>query len=565
MNKYKILKILFFIVGSFFAFLFVMMLPESKVFAHYIIFIMLFLVPAILLYKLGFWAYRKEKELNLKKYPNYYEDKKAKRLEKKKEKEKKRISKKEKKNLIKEENKLIKSNKNNKTPEEYESLFLEMVSKNNDRIARDSLAIIQNTKNAETFFSRYDLALKKMNRKNKNILVNSFDNLCEKFLYRFDNKISTKLMSLKTQKAKINNLYKFKSEIEPYLYRLSYENKNLYNDIISKYENASSKKFLEENHKNIIQTNNKDLTDNLLPVTVDVSVDKSNEDKLPKSFIQSIPNEVFNLLWFKNGPFKNLNQTEKSKQIISFSSVEEPSALDVYLPIKNGVDNNKIGYYPSYKALNEVQRYQYLNWLKDIREEIDISYVFIFYYGLERYLFTDKWKDACNMILKLQEFHNNNSFNAYSSDALLITAFKNKDMSLLNLIDKNKIQPAVYASIKGAISHSFDAEDIVSFARLVGWSNNRYIKSEYDLFLNELEKLIVDKYRSNVYSIDISEYKLIKKSVVLMLSNYSLDIADRKFEIPDILSLEKIKTDLYELLETTHNNVKTILREKRKN
>lgn len=168
------------------------------------------------------------------------------------------------------------------------------------------------------------------------------------------------------------------------------------------------------------------------------------------------------------------------------------------------------------------------------------------------------------MILKLQEFHNNNSFNAYSSDALLITAFKNKDMSLLNLIDKNKIQPAAYASIKGAISHSFDAEDIVSFAKLVAWSNNRYIKSEYDLFLNELKTLIIDKYNSNIYSVDIKEYKLIKKSVVLMLSNYSLDISDRKFEIPDILSLEKIKTDLYELLETTHNNVKTILREKRK-
>ena len=49
-----------------------------------------------------------------------------------------------------------------------------------------------------------------------------------------------------------------------------------------------------------------------------------------------------------------------------------------------------------------------------------------------------------------------------------------------------------------------------------------------------------------------------------MLANYSLNIDDRKFEIPDILSSIKIKKDLYKLLETTHNNVKIILRERRK-
>lgn len=770
MNKYSLLKILSYIFGAIFALAFLVSLTGATQFGHYVLEIIALLVPAFLFFKLGKWASNKEKKLKLERDPDFYEHKKQlkeqKLLEKNNLKEARKAFKRNKKASRTTNANVSEINKMNYATKDNSIDLEKLINQNHDRIARESLEIILNTKDPETFFSRYDLALQYMNSQNKKILLSSFDELCEKFLYRYDDKISTKLLSLKTEQAKNNNLNKFISEIQPFLFKLSNENKTLYDEIISKYNNFESQEPSEENFENmqeiglikaqermnnsdnpkfhrtkseeelsfnfymnyknkikeyenkiftsidsdyikhtvesikafdelqqfcfskskggklyfednwlnchnshnscfsyrdglvdslyntceyylelpeknliyflyysslkvdelkkvlkenglkisgnksnlidrlisnnitpVIDTNtqkdlenqenivrvnkdymqnnkdlinklcDEDLIDDSLPTDINSIVDNSYKSNSPENFIQSIPMEVINLLWFKNGPFKNLS-SEKTSTVnnisINLPFTEEPSVLDVYLPIKKGVDNTKIGYYPSYKDLNEIQRYQYLNWLKDITKEIDISYVFIFYYGLERYLFTEKWKDACDMIYKLQESHNNGSFNGYSSDALLITAFRKKDISILQLIDKNKIQPAAYASIKGAVTHSFDAEDIITFSKLVGWTNNRYIKSEYNLFSNELKKLINEKFSSDKYFIDANEYKTIKKSITLMLANYSLDIEDRKFEIPDILSSYKIKNDLYELLETTHNNVKEILKVRRK-
>lgn len=551
MNRYTILKVLCFIFSLLFAISFLVTAKAATQFAQYVIGTIIFLAPSILLIKIGLWASEKEKTKNLEVDPDYYskkaELKESKAIEKRNRKESKKIETSNKKLKVES---LQPITSGNPIKNDIHSLSLEeLISKNHDRIARESLEIIGNTKNPETFFSRYDLALKHMNNKNKNLLINSFDSLCNEFIYRFDNAISTKLLSLKTDKAKLNNLEKFKEAFNPHIYRLSDENKNLYNSLLAKYDQNINKKLPDINSNPISTSNN-----------------------LPETFIKSIPNEVFNLLWFKNGPFKNfekpvdhINSKTGAQLEISFSSDEEPSALDVFLPIKKGVDDEKIGYYPAYSGLNEVQRYQYLNWLKDIDQEIDISYVFIFYYGLERYLFTEKWQDACNMIYKLQNNHANGSFYSYSSDALLMTALKHKDISLVGFLDKEKIQPLAYASVKGALSNSFNASDIISFAKSVGWTNKRYIDSEYNLFLSELEKNLINTFKSNEYHVDPEEYKNINTPVVLMLANYSLNIDDRKFEIPDILSSIKIKSDLYKLLETTHNNVKTILRERRKN
>lgn len=551
MNRYTILKVLCFIFSLLFAISFLVTAKAATQFAQYVIGTIIFLAPSILLIKIGLWASEKEKTKNLEVDPDYYskkaELKEAKAIEKRNRKESKKIETSNKKLKVES---LQPITSGNPIKNDIHSLSLEeLISKNHDRIARESLEIIGNTKNPETFFSRYDLALKHMNNKNKNLLINSFDSLCNEFIYRFDNAISTKLLSLKTDKAKLNNLEKFKEAFNPHIYRLSDENKNLYNSLLAKYDQNINKKLPDINSNPISTSNN-----------------------LPETFIKSIPNEVFNLLWFKNGPFKNfekpvdhINSKTGAQLEISFSSDEEPSALDVFLPIKKGVDDEKIGYYPAYSGLNEVQRYQYLNWLKDIDQEIDISYVFIFYYGLERYLFTEKWQDACNMIYKLQNNHANGSFYSYSSDALLMTALKHKDISLVGFLDKEKIQPLAYASVKGALSNSFNASDIISFAKSVGWTNKRYIDSEYNLFLSELEKNLINTFKSNEYHVDPEEYKNINTPVVLMLANYSLNIDDRKFEIPDILSSIKIKSDLYKLLETTHNIVKTILRERRKN
>ena len=52
-------------------------------------------------------------------------------------------------------------------------------------------------------------------------------------------------------------------------------------------------------------------------------------------------------------------------------------------------------------------------------KEINIGYVFIFYYGLERHLFFGDAESAFDMILRLRQRHKNGSFMSYSSSALV--------------------------------------------------------------------------------------------------------------------------------------------------
>ncbi len=625
MNRYTIFKILLFIFSGLFVLAFYVTVSAATELVHYVIGIIIFLVPSILLLKLGLRASKKEKNKNIEMDPDFYNKKAGLKEIKAIKKRNNKIEHKYKDDKksdtdtsnkyynsskipikkIKEEKDKSYNPKFHRTGKE-EELDFNFFFKFKDEIEKYENLIsafiksdfIEDTvKSILTFddFKKFcfskgkggklyfeDSWLNCHNSNNarfsyRNCIVENLDNICKYCLELPTTNLYDYLFfeSLKVDNLKNllreNNLKLsgnktelierlMKNNINPVIDSVTRNDLNMKEDTIRK-----NLDYINNNKKLINSLLDEDLIDNSFYIGL-----PDTQDNLPETFIKSIPNEVLNLLWFKNGPFKNFEKptncssSKNGAQLgISFSSDEEPSALDVFLPIKKGTDNEKIGYYPAYSYLNEIQRYKYLNWLKDIDQEIDISYVFIFYYGLERYLFTDKWQDACNMIYKLQKNHANGSFYAYSSDALLMTALKHKDISLLELLDKEKIQPLAYASIKGALSNSFNASDIISFARLVGWTNKRYIDSEYALFLSELEKGINNKFNSNEYYVDPYEYRNIKTPVSLMLANYSLNIDDRKFEIPDILSSAKIKSDLYKLLEETHNIVKAILRKRR--
>ena len=65
--------------------------------------------------------------------------------------------------------------------------------------------------------------------------------------------------------------------------------------------------------------------------------------------------------------------------------------------------------------------------MNDINEEINIGYVFIYYYGLERNLLIGDFDTAFQEILLLTRIHNNKSFESYSYNALLFSsAFRNR-------------------------------------------------------------------------------------------------------------------------------------------
>ena len=306
-----------------------------------------------------------------------------------------------------------------------------------------------------------------------------------------------------------------------------------------------------------------------VPDTDNARIAPTKDNMDVRNLRELVPPNVFDLLWFINGPYRNIEREAQTFDNgfyffeISFQS--EPSAINVYLPIVEGTPDQKIGYYPAYDKLTSVERFIYLKWLQDISQPIDISYVFIFYYGLERFLFTEKIEQAVEMIFELKKYHSeNNSFNSYSNDAILIAAMMAKRPDWIARLNLRNLSIPLYATIKGAVTKCFTTHEIILFAKKVGWTNPRYIKNEPQKFEANLALCLKEKFGTNQLMIQEEQFKEVPDSITVFLANYSLSQESRFSELPDILSHPDIQSSLYALLQEAHERTKLQLREERK-
>lgn len=239
----------------------------------------------------------------------------------------------------------------------------------------------------------------------------------------------------------------------------------------------------------------------------------------------------------------------------------EPSEIITSLPVKKGKAES-LGYYPSYYEMSPEQRHKYLEFLMDITSTVDIGYVFVFYYGLEKRIYMDDHLyEAVEMILKLQERHKNRSFLAYSNDALIYAAMMKKDPNIILNINLETLRPELLFLVKGSFIGEFNAKDLMSLSKGVEFSNNRYIKSNPDMFQKNLTNLIVAKYESENYILDKTLKLDTNKKIKLMLSNIS--IMNREFEYPNFLVNSKVQADIFLLLKEAHEITKKELSKSR--
>ena len=91
----------------------------------------------------------------------------------------------------------------------------------------------------------------------------------------------------------------------------------------------------------------------------------------------------------------------------------------------NSYDADSIGYWPSYEGLSPKARREYLKWLSGgaKNSEVNISFAFLYFYGLERRLFLEKSLEEADDILSemrrlLEVFPNNHSLERYVENAL---------------------------------------------------------------------------------------------------------------------------------------------------
>ena len=265
-----------------------------------------------------------------------------------------------------------------------------------------------------------------------------------------------------------------------------------------------------------------------------------------------IPPDVLDLLLFIDGPYKNY---ERGMIVV------EPSLISIELPIGEPITPApRLNYYPSYAKLSPDERATYLNWLQNVDTPIDIGYVFIFYYGLERILldYPEKWESALQMIIRLRQAHSNGSFLSYSHDAITaICLLKNRfDLleSYMQTAD-NGISMAKLASMAGH-NMGLIAPNIIRLASAVGFKNHRYIKQHPRQFEHTLHEILERTYENAKYPLTPQILKEAPLRTGYFFANYSLN--NRSLDIPDILEHPVVQKDLYELLVEVHNIIKKI-------
>lgn len=292
------------------------------------------------------------------------------------------------------------------------------------------------------------------------------------------------------------------------------------------------------------------------------------------------------LIWIADGPNKNYSlSSSKSENIdvgsirisISFLGQEEPSLIYTTQEIKKPSDESSVerpSYYPTYSSLTPEQKWIYLNLLTNPYDtSINIGYVFIIYYGLEHHLLKGNYEKAFRTILKLRDTHKNGSFQSYSANALILSALLHQRGDLvvefIDSLDK-EYEFNFSDNLLLLCYYSFDkpliADDIVRMAKSFGFTNTNYIKKYPDIFKDQLKTLLLKKYGTDGIIlksiITDSELAKIRSTKGRIFANMSL--LNEEIPVPQFINNAALKKEIYHLLETTHNNIKTLLAEKRK-
>lgn len=434
-------------------------------------------------------------------------------------------------------------------------------------IIKESAAILNETVNIETALDRYDTML--------NNITYIKNNYTERQILLIG--LKSKKDLLEDEAIFLSDDYKVKvfNNIICRAYKQRLE-------IVSKFKRVANKEkniaLFFEKIKDLdrIPQQCKTFCDDLL---IAYKQDLATQNNCIDKFISNIPKEIINLLWFIDGPLKNTNNTDAMKKtcninnIISFTvnyNNAEPSLISEKYPIGAILNSApKLDYFPTYAGLTPNQRATYLNWLKDIKQPIDIGYVFIFFYGLERYLYlTTKFEEAFRMVLKLRKYHGNNySFNAYSIDSLIGSALVNKRLdlikSLIALAPEEHELTALELACMASLDIPLTAKQVVSLANSARFYNKRYIKLHYELFINTLENVLQEKYNEKTFPMYNSYLNNTEKyNSIRLAANISLTQCETV--LYRVNTNTNFINNIFDVLQETHNSVKEILKQRRK-
>lgn len=242
----------------------------------------------------------------------------------------------------------------------------------------------------------------------------------------------------------------------------------------------------------------------------------------------------------------------------------EPSLIWTKLPVEaNNELEMKPMYFPSYSDLSPKQRYQYLLWLKDISQPTNLSYVFLYFYGLERQMLTSDYDLAVDEIIRLAQAHNKDSFTLYATDSLIAASVYRKRYDILEraCIIFNEDSDLLFSS--KFISKKITPKDVIANANDLGFKNKRYINNFSNLFEKELGKKI--KFYEKTSGLIVGRFSQndFPKIEINVFANASIPKEKRCVNFFNIFGNGKLRNIYSGLLQETHDEVKKIKKEER--
>lgn len=299
-----------------------------------------------------------------------------------------------------------------------------------------------------------------------------------------------------------------------------------------------------------------------------------------------IHEELKGLLWFADGPYQNYRNEKANENVfcvgdikISFVSPgsEEPSLIYTKAPIninENGFKIERPPYYPTYKSLTPEQRGIYIKFLENpFVGNVDIGYVFLLYYGLERHLLNGNYERAYKLILKLRDIYSNGSFQSYSANALVLTSLlHNKGeiaQDFIMSLDKEfefNFSDNLFLICYYSFNLPLKANDIMRMAKTFEFTNTNYIKKYPDIFLETLKENFKNTFaKESILISDIlskNDISKLEKQEIRIFANTSL--AEQSVPVPMLAKCFKLKKVFFDLLQDTHESTKEKIADLRK-
>jgi len=168
--------------------------------------------------------------------------------------------------------------------------------------------------------------------------------------------------------------------------------------------------------------------------------------------------------------------------------------IDPHLPLGVAAAAEPLGYWPSYQNISPNCRKKYLEWLGSGKQaaDIDIGYVFLYFYGLERRLIAEtpsaiEVEALSRELQRLRSLYSGNgSFNGYSARLLEAVSFlhdaksHNSDVFVPNLaVAGAEMSPALKLAIAREVMSGRPLEFELAAAALIGmhdfWANHRQV------------------------------------------------------------------------------------------